>query len=86
MATFLDGAYRSLVANRNSREKGGQRVYWYNWASVYCCEVFRFTGLMAYDNRERVSPKPAHEAYLQSARKYQGCYKLSNGQCLGAPQ
>lgn len=81
MAAFLTGAYRDQVRNWRSRTKGARRVYWYNWASVYCCEIFRFSGLLQYDNEESVEPKPAFDAYLRSAQKYEGCVKDAAGLC-----
>jgi hypothetical protein len=84
MGQYLSRAYKLLVKNLSSSLAGVQRVYWYNWASVYCCEQFRFTGLLQYDNEETVKPMPALEQYVRSARRYQGCEKDEKAQCMPA--
>jgi hypothetical protein len=84
MAEYLEQSYRLLVKNRKSSLAGVKRVYWYNWASTYCCEVFRFTGLLKYDNAEGVEPMPALEEYRRSAQRYQGCQKDERAQCVPA--
>ncbi|MDQ3936406.1 MAG: glycosyl hydrolase [Actinomycetota bacterium] len=81
MAQFLFRSYKHVVKNQASSLAGAQRVYWYNWASVYCCEQFRFTGLLQYDNKETTTPKPALEQYRRSARRDQGCEKDERAQC-----
>ena len=81
MASFLIGSYANVARTRRSRSVGVSRVYWYTWASVYCCEIFRYTGLLAYDNRSATKARPAHKAYVRSARRAQGCVKNSSGAC-----
>ena len=85
MADYLEESYRLLVKNRSSSLAGVKRVYWYNWASTYCCEQFRFSGLLRYDNKETVEPMPALEEYRKSARRYQGCAKDEQARCAAAP-
>ena len=81
MAKFLSDSFASVARTRRSRSVGVSRVYWYTWASVYCCEIFRYTGLLAYDNKSAVKARPAHRAYIRSARRAQGCVKNSSGAC-----
>jgi hypothetical protein len=82
MADYLEDAYDVLVKNRSSSLAKVARVYWYNWASVYCCEQFRFTGILQYDNKETVTPKPAFERYVAVARRYEGCEKDEQARCV----
>ncbi|MEA2481454.1 MAG: polysaccharide biosynthesis protein PslG [Thermoleophilaceae bacterium] len=70
LAKFITASYRALVKARGSNTTRVDRVYQYTWASVYCCEQFRFTGLLQYDNKDSVEPKPAYQAYLDAARQY----------------
>jgi hypothetical protein len=85
MADYVEDAYDVLVKNLSSSLAKVARVYWYNWASVYCCEQFRFTGLLQYDNKETVTPKPAFDRYVAVARRYQGCEKDEQAQCVQPP-
>ena len=88
MAAFLKRAYELLSAQW-SKSHGAQRVYWYNWASTYCCEQFRFTGLLRYDPyRQTFEDKPALAEYLAAARRDEGCTKDSAAQCIppGVPR
>ena len=82
MADFLARAYELLVENQSSSLAGVRRAYWFNWASVYCCEQFRFTGLLQYDNRETATPKPALEQYRRSALRDEGCQKDAQARCV----
>ena len=82
MASYLWNAYKILVKNRSSSLARVERVYWYNWASVYCCEQFRFTGLLSYDNEDTVEPKPALDYYRRIAQRHQGCAKDEQAQCV----
>ena len=82
MADYLERAYDVLVKNLSSSLGKVTRVYWYNWASVYCCEQFRFTGLLQYDNKMTVTPKPAFDRFVVVARRYQGCEKDTRAQCV----
>ena len=82
MATFLRDAFDLLVKNRGSSLAGVKRVYWYSWASTYCCEQFRFTGLLRYDNKDTVEPMPALGAFVKSARRYEGCEKNAQAECV----
>jgi hypothetical protein len=81
MAEFLTGSYANVAKTRRNPSVGVSRVYWYTWASVYCCEIFRYTGLLAYDNKSTVKARPAYKAYVRSARGAQGCTKTSSGAC-----
>jgi hypothetical protein len=85
MADYLERAYDVLVKNRKSSLAKVARAYWYNWASVYCCEQFRFTGLLQYDNKMTVTPKPAYERFVAVARRYEGCEKDTRAQCVAPP-
>ncbi|HEX8052686.1 MAG TPA: glycosyl hydrolase [Thermoleophilaceae bacterium] len=85
MADYLVRAYQVIVKNRSSSLAKVARVYWYNWASVYCCEQFRFTGLLQYDNKETVTPKPAFEQYVRMAQRYEGCAKDDQARCVEPP-
>ena len=82
MADYLERGYKVIVKNRSSSLAKVARVYWYNWASVYCCEQFRFTGLLQYDNKNTVTPKPAFERYATVARRYEGCQKDEQARCV----
>jgi hypothetical protein len=84
MADYLWRAYKLLVRNQSSSLAAVQRVYWYTWASAYCCDQFRFTGLVKYDGKETVSPMPALEQYTRSAQLYEGCQKDEKAQCVTA--
>jgi hypothetical protein len=83
MADFLTTAMEKLVAGQGSANVRVSRVYWYTWASVYCCgDIFRYTGLRIYDPRNNtLKDKPAYAAYLDSARRHQACVKNSSGVC-----
>jgi hypothetical protein len=83
MADFLTTAMEKLVAGQTSRNIRVARVYWYTWASVYCCgDIFRYTGLRIYDPRDQtLENKPAYSAYLDSARRHQACVKNGAGVC-----
>jgi hypothetical protein len=82
MATYLRRSYKLLVKNQSSSLANVQRVYWYTWASIYCCEQFRFTGLLQYDNKDTVTPMPALDQYVRSAQAYEGCVKDEQAQCV----
>jgi hypothetical protein len=85
MARFLQGAYARIVRSRTKARYDVDRVYWYTWASSYCCEQFRYTGLFQYDpSTAELTAKPAYAAYQRSARKYQGCTKTETGACRQA--
>ena len=83
MADFLTTSMEKLVVHQGSRNVRVNRVYWYTWASVYCCgDIFRYTGLRQYDPRDQtLRDKPAYAAYVESARRHQGCVKNSSGAC-----
>jgi hypothetical protein len=72
MASFLTRSYDMVIARRRSRTVRVSRIYWYTWASVYCCgDIFRFTGLRVYNpNDQTVTNKPAFDAYQASAAKH----------------
>lgn len=73
MATFLSRSYRAVARARRRRDTKVDRVYWYSWASTYCCSQFRFTGLLAYDSIEKtVTPMPALSAYARAVRALGG--------------
>ena len=80
MASFLRHSYRLLVKNLGSSARVA-RVYWYNWASDYCCDQFRFVGLLRY-RADRVEPKPALAEYRRSARLHEGCVKDERARCV----
>jgi len=83
MADFLTTAMEKLVAGQASTNVRVSRVYWYTWASVYCCgDIFRYAGLRKYDPRDQtLSNKPAYAAFLDSARRHQACVKNSAAVC-----
>ena len=83
MADFLTTSIEKLVAYQKSPNVRVARVYWYSWASTYCCkDIFRYTGLREYDPREQtLADKPALSTYLDSARRHQGCVKTSTATC-----
>lgn len=85
MARYLFRAYKQLVKNQSSSLANVQRVYWYTWATIYCCEQFRFSGLVRYDNRQTVTPKPALDQYTRSAQRDEGCVKDEKAQCATPP-
>lgn len=83
MADFLTTTMEKLVAYQGSPNVRVSRVYWYTWASVYCCgDIFRYTGLRQYDPRDQtLEDKPAYAAFVDSARRHQGCVKNTSGAC-----
>lgn len=83
MADFLTTSMEKLVAFQSAPNVRVSRVYWYTWASVYCCgDIFRYTGLRIYDPRNQtLRDKPAHAAFVESARRHEGCVKNSSGAC-----
>lgn len=83
MADFLTTSLEKLIAYQGSANVRVSRVYWYTWASVYCCgDIFRYTGLRQYDPRDHsLRDKPAYAAFVDSARRHQGCVKNSSGAC-----
>lgn len=86
MASYLFRAYKLLVKNQSSSLAGVQRVYWYTWSTIYCCEQFRFAGLTKYDpEKHTVTPMPALQQYTRSAQRDQGCVKDERAQCATAP-
>ena len=81
MARFLSESYAGFAKTRRDRRIGVSRVFWYTWASPYCCgEIFSYTGLFDYDGA-RLRARPAHRAYVRSARRYEGCVKTASGTC-----
>jgi hypothetical protein len=68
MARFLSTSYAALSVARGSRATRVDRAYWYTWASLYCCEQFRFSGLLQYDNKDGVKAKPAFRAHQAAVR------------------
>jgi len=68
MARFLSRSYKALAAARSDPDTRVDRAYWYTWASVYCCEQFRFSGLLQYDNKERTEPRPALRSMRAAVR------------------
>lgn len=73
MARFLSAGYSRAAATRRSRRVAVTRVYWYTWATPYCCELFRFAGLFDYDpSNGEFKAMPAFRAYARSARDHQG--------------
>jgi hypothetical protein len=83
MGDFLTTAMEHVIANQNSPNVRVSRVYWYTWASVYCCgDIFRYTGLRQYDPRNQtLEDKPAYAAFVDSARRHEGCVKNSSAAC-----
>lgn len=83
MADFLTTSVEKLIANQDARNVRVSRVYWYTWASVYCCgDIFRYTGLRQYSPRDQtLRDKPAYAAFVESARRHQDCVKTSAGVC-----
>jgi len=82
MAVFLERTYRGMAANRRSRRINVTRMYWYTWASPYCCELFHYTGLFDYDPADNsFQAKPAYRAYRRSARRHEGCVKTATAVC-----
>lgn len=68
MARFLSRSYKAVAAARADPATRVDRAYWYTWASVYCCEHFRFSGLLQYDNRDGIKAKPALRALRAAIR------------------
>ena len=83
MADFLTTSMEKVIAGQTDSRVRISRVYWYNWASVYCCgDIFRYTGLRTYDPRDHtVRDKPAYAAFLDAARRHQGCVKNGSAAC-----
>jgi hypothetical protein len=80
MATRLRDLYR--LGARNTRRLRLGRIYWYTWASSYRGgdDLFDYSGLVRYSDGQ-TEPRPALEAYVESARRYQGCTKTATGDC-----
>jgi hypothetical protein len=86
MASYLFRAYKLLVKNQSSSLANVQRVYWYTWSTIYCCDQFRFAGLTKYDaEKQTVTPMPALQQYARSAQRDEGCVKDERAQCATAP-
>jgi hypothetical protein len=66
MAEFLAQSYRAVARARHRPASRADRVYWFTWASRYCCSQFRFAGLLRYDNRDGLEPTPALTAYADT--------------------
>jgi hypothetical protein len=83
MADFLTTSMEKLIAYQGSANVRVSRVYWYSWASVYCCgDIFRYTGLRQYDPRDQtLKDKPAMASFVDSARRHEGCVKNTSGAC-----
>lgn len=83
MADFLTTSFEKVIAGRRSRNVRVSRVYWYTWASIYCCgDIFRYNGLRQYDpERQTLSDKPAYFAYRDVARAHEGCVKTETAVC-----
>ncbi|HEX8067359.1 MAG TPA: glycosyl hydrolase [Thermoleophilaceae bacterium] len=86
MAQFLWRSYKALAEGYGASLTRVERTYWYTWASLYCCEQFRYTGLLQFDPyKNEIAPKPAFDYYVKSARRDEGCEKDAAAQCLAAP-
>jgi hypothetical protein len=83
MADFLTTSMEKVIAGLRNRNVRVSRVYWYTWASVYCCgDIFRYNGLRQYDQDEQtLTNKPAYSAYLDSAQRHEGCVKNEVALC-----
>lgn len=68
MARFLTKTYALVARKRRARSVGVGRVYWYTWASSYCCNSFRYTGLVQYPSRDGVHEMPAYDAFRRTAQ------------------
>jgi hypothetical protein len=68
MARFLSRSYKAIAAARAKPATRVERAYWYTWASVYCCEQFRFSGLLHYDEDGGVRAMPALRALRATVR------------------
>ena len=51
-ARFLSRSFRAIAGSAPTPATRVDRAYWYTWASVYCCEQFRFSGLLRYDDED----------------------------------
>jgi hypothetical protein len=81
MASYLRSAYK-LLADSSTKSYAATRVYWYTWASYYCCEQFAFTGLLSYEPYSRkFEDKPALGEYVAAARRDEGCAKDAFATC-----
>jgi hypothetical protein len=70
MAQFLSRSFKAIAAARANRASRVDRVYWYTWASAYCCEQFGYSGLLRYDGEEgKLSAKPALAALRAVIRR-----------------
>ena len=69
MARFLSRSFEAIAAARADPATRVDRAYWYTWASIYCCEQFRFSGLLQYDNNDGVKAKPALRALRATVRR-----------------
>jgi hypothetical protein len=83
MADFLTTSMEKLIAYQSSPNVRVSRVYWYTWASVYCCgDIFRYTGLRQYDPRDdTLKDKPALATFTDTARRHESCTKNTSGAC-----
>jgi hypothetical protein len=80
MATRLRALY-SLAA-RNVNRLLLRRIYWYTWASSYrgTDDLFDYAGLVRFSDGE-LERRPALDAYVESARRHEGCIKTASGAC-----
>lgn len=69
MARFLSRTYAEVARARRSSRTRVARVYWYTWASTYCCRQFGYAGLLRYDGADGVTATRSYWAYRASARR-----------------
>jgi hypothetical protein len=85
MKRWLTGTYRQLVQARDRPLTRVDRTFWYSWATEYSplgeTDMFRFAGLFGYDGRGEPEEKPAYDAFVRTARRFEGCTKTSSGLC-----
>jgi hypothetical protein len=80
-AQRLARTYNLLARRRTDPSLLVDRVYWYTWASSYRGpDIFNFSGLFRF-NGGSFHPRLQLAAYVQSARKHEGCAKASTGRC-----
>ena len=79
-------ALLKLAVRRQAQGGWLERVYYYTWASSFRRDgsefaAFHYSGLRMFRPGRQVSSRPALDAYVDSARRDEGCVKTATGVC-----
>jgi len=77
--------YRLLAANRLRLRL--DRVYWVTWLKTDSSpeDQFDYSGLRRLERDSDIASKPAHAAYIKTARALEGCAKSAHARLCRAP-